>query len=218
MNIQRILPAGLMAVVLLAGPVGATDSGEPGDGFDSGRFRPQPKFQLGLRLDYRLDDRDRNDYTPGGGVRFFYNFHLLTSLTVGFIYNNHTRESEQTSFRTLAIDFGFRFRSPEKIVSPIFEAGYVVPVYWGITNGRRYRDTKLGVRFGVGLSFNLSRTSVLDLTVSQTLNYLGHGYNEVMMPPLDDAPCPIGSDCTSYRNPESAYNAARLEMLFRFEL
>lgn len=184
--------------------------------FESPRGRSEPRFQLGVRTSQRIDDREYYTYTPELGARFLYHYHDLIGLVAGFSYSNLTRLSPRTSFRSLDAEIGFRFRSPEKLFTPIFEAGFAIPTFWGVTNGRRYRETKIGLRFAAGISIWVGKETAIDITVSQVLNHLERDFDEVM----DGAPCPPGEPCepSSYRNPEGAYNTAKLEFLLRFGL
>jgi hypothetical protein len=145
-----------------------------------------------------------------------YHYHDLIGLVAGFSYSNLTRLSSRTSFRSLDTEIGFRFRSPEKLFTPIFEAGFAIPTFWGVTSGRRYRETKIGLRFAAGISIWVGKQTALDITVSQVLNHLERDFDDVM----DGAPCPPGETCGPINspNPRGAYNAAKLEFLLRFGL
>jgi hypothetical protein len=219
MNLNKAIFCGLLASTLIPTSLTAGDFDDDSDGFLSDRGRLEPRYQIGLQVSYRIDDLDQYDYTPAAGAQFLYHFHNVVALVGGFSFNGETRLNQSTSFRTFGLQAGFRFRSPEKLFTPILEIGLAAPTFWGETNGRTYTETKAGVRFAAGISFSMGESYALDLSVSQILNHV-NTYDVMVMGANNAAPCPIGQDCGSFtpRNPIGAYNAARFEMLFRLGL
>jgi hypothetical protein len=113
----------------------------------------------------------------------------------------------------LALDVAWRFQSPEKVIAPFVDIGIVIPRYWVITNGRRLEKTSSGIKGGVGLCFNIGKTSAVDLSVSQMLNHVSD--QVYYAPGLSSAPCPLGEDCWIYTVPDDAFNEATIELTLR---
>ena len=184
---------------------------------DDGRGGPEPRYQIGLRLSYRIDELSTNQYTPTGGARFLYYPARWVAFSFGLSYNSHAKLSERSSTKSMMADYSVRFCSPEKRVSPFAEFGYAAPTYWVIDNGYRWTVSDHGLRAAAGLSFHLGRRHSLDLTVSQLFNHAAEYV--VVLDAFAPAPCPPGVDCGSFASvPDDTYNEANLELMYRVGL
>ena len=179
---------------------------------------PEPRYQMGLGLGYRIDDLDSYDYTPTFKLQIVDYLSKELALTGLVTYTNHTRLEDEISYRSVAFGLGVRLQPPRRTLLPHVEAGLWVPHYSGIRRGRRYDDWQTGFRLGVGYSIEVGKRHYLDLTLAQVLNHIFT--TEDMVLTIGSAPCPQGDDCGLYYRspPDGAYNATSLEATFRFGL
>ena len=182
--------------------------------------RIEPVYQVGMMVSYRLDDLNNYDYVPSVGGQFYYFFHPMIALRAGFSHNSLTRLSREVSYHSFVGDVALRVNTNQSRVVPYLETGFSFPYVWGVNRGYEYTDFQPGAQIGVGLSFRVSKTLALDLSVNQIINRWSTSVDAVMAPGfIEVAPCPLGVDCPPMRSePTGAFNPALLELVFRLGL
>jgi hypothetical protein len=204
----------ISALVLCSGSIDALADDQFEQGFTA---RQEPAYQIGVRLGYRIDNLQDNDYSTIAGGRFMYFASDHLALTLGGLYSNHTEPNDRVSFRSLTWESSLRLYVPRKQITPFFEAGFCSTRYWGINRGRRYTDFRPGLRLGFGLSVLLGGDHSLDIGINQVFNHI----TQYAVPGsfASVAPCGPGVDCDFVAPvPGEAYNESTVELTYRFGL
>ncbi|MEW5795469.1 MAG: hypothetical protein AB1772_03825 [Candidatus Zixiibacteriota bacterium] len=198
---------------MLAGSVAAQSTDEFGT---SGRgSRREPPLQIGIGIDFRVDDLDRYTYVPSVAGRVYYFFHPIVALRAGVAHNSVTRLGKSASFHTVAFDLGLHINARVRVVIPYLETGFWLPIHWGTNTGREFSGFRPGLRFAVGISVGVTTDVALDFSLAQVLNHISVPRDHVVLLPPSPHEFIVGPYSPE---PEGEYNPAIAEFVVRIGL